>query len=77
MDLDSGGWVIPELERNILLCIEEKRKKVARVRDKYPEWWLVVIDYINYGHQEVLQVEHDWDKVIVVNPLHPGRAYEV
>lgn len=77
MDLDSGGWIIPELERNIHICIEEKKNKVARVRTRYLEWWLVLIDYINYGMKESLHINHNWDKVILVDPRNPKHAYEV
>lgn len=77
LDRDSGGYVIPELVKNIQICIQEKSRKVASVRANYPEWWLILIDQINDGQRESLHVKHDWDKVIVVNPLNPICAYEV
>lgn len=43
-DHDSGGWVLAETLKNLRICIEEKTRKVARVRHKYPEWWLMLID---------------------------------
>jgi hypothetical protein len=76
-DLDQGGWVIPELEKNIRSCIREKNRKVVKFRANYREWWLVLIDYINYGEREPLCVKHDWDKVILVSPLNHKRAYEI
>jgi hypothetical protein len=54
-DLDSGGWLVPELERNIHVCIREKAEKIAQVRPKYDEWWLVLIDCIGYGARESLR----------------------
>ncbi|MGH9611909.1 MAG: hypothetical protein ACRD4P_02395 [Bryobacteraceae bacterium] len=30
-DHDSGGWVIPELERNLQICVNEKTTKIAPI----------------------------------------------
>jgi hypothetical protein len=76
-DLDQGGWLIPELERNINICIAEKTRKINRVRAKYSEWWLVLIDNIGFGRKEAIRIVHQWDKVIIVNPLDPTLAYEL
>jgi len=76
-DDDAGGWLIQELEKNIQICIREKSAKIANMRAKYPEWWLVLIDFIGYGAQEPLSIKHDWDKVILVNPLDPQQGFEV
>ena len=76
-DRDAGGWLIAELERNIRICVLEKTAKIAVVRTRYPEWWLILIDHIGYGDREALHVEHGWDKVILVNPLNPESAYEI
>ena len=48
-DYNSGGFVVSELERNLRLCIAEKTEKVASVRHKYVEWWLLFLDHIGYG----------------------------
>jgi hypothetical protein len=84
-DEDSGGWVLVETEKNLRIIIEEKTRKIAPFRHKYPEWWLVLIDYIGYGVDESdrqsfrdrLAVEHDWDKIILLNPLDPRISFEV
>ena len=76
-DFNASGWLNPELEKNIRLCIREKTTKVARMREKYPLSWLMLIDYIGYGTNESLHIDHDWDKIIVVNPLDAKRAYEL
>jgi hypothetical protein len=77
-DHDSGGWVIPELERNLKICIDEKTAKVSGIRTKYAEWWLALIDHINYGAKEAIQIPpHDWDKIILINPLNHTQAFEV
>jgi hypothetical protein len=36
-DFDRGGWVIPELEKNLAISIAEKSQKIADYRKKYPD----------------------------------------
>lgn len=83
-DQDSGGWIVPELARNLKICIDEKTRKIAHIRKRYPEWWLVLVDYIAFGSQSDIDKLHDdfgighrWDKVILVDPTNPERASEV
>lgn len=84
-DYDSGGWVLAETQRNLRLIIEEKTRKVAPFRQKYREWWLVLIDRIGYGvsdcdrdlFREHLKLEHDWDRIVLVNPLDPQSAFQL
>ena len=85
-DHDSGGFVIAELERNLRLCIAEKTRKVAKVRHKYPEWWLALEDRIGHGVldesdrrelRELVQADGDWAKIILVNPLSPVTSFEL
>lgn len=84
-DADSGGWVFQEIQKNLRICIEEKTKKIARVRGRYEEWWLVLIDFIGYGvedcdrklYSEHLAIDHNWNKVVLVNPLNPCSAFEL
>jgi hypothetical protein len=84
-DHDSGGWVLAETLKNLRICIEEKTRKVTRVRHKYPEWWLILIDYIGFGveecdkksYREQLAIEHNWNKIVLVNPLNPSSGFEL
>lgn len=76
-DFDKGGWVIPELEKNLAICIGEKSAKIADNRKKYPEWWLILVDHMMGGTPEAVHVEHDWDKVLIIHPSNWGWAYEV
>jgi hypothetical protein len=84
-DDDSGGWVFGETQKNLRLCIDEKTDKVARVRHRYPEWWLILVDRIGYGvddcdiklYREQLAIEHGWDKVILLNPIDYRSAFEI
>ena len=67
----------------MLICIKEKTRKVAPVRHRYPAWWLLLVDYIGYGAdpedevrlRELLQGDHGWDRVILVNLHQPTRAF--
>jgi hypothetical protein len=84
-DEDSGGWVLAEMDRNLEICLEEKTHKVSRVRHRYPEWWLVLIDYIGYGlddfdrqlFRDQVRGEHDWNKVILLDPTKHKEAFEI
>ncbi len=84
-DSDSGGWVFSETQKNLRICVEEKTRKIARVRDKYQAWWLILIDYIGYGvddcdrslYREQLGVDHNWDKIILINPVNPRLGFEL
>lgn len=85
-DDDEGGFVVSEMERNLRICIAEKSRKVARVRSKYPEWWLAFDDRIGYASlaasdrdrlRALIQPEEPWSKIILVNPLDPHRGFEL
>jgi hypothetical protein len=86
-DGDSGGWVMSEVESNLRICIADKEKKVAMHRHKYPEWWLLLVDYIDYGMEEedrivfresvMPNIKHSFDKIIFVNPLDYRDGFEV
>lgn len=85
-DEDAGGWVIPLLNQNLAWCVLEKSRKVARYRDEYPQWWLVLVAHpllrlSDRGKNEFRQttaLTHNWDKVIVINDfLNPRDYYEL
>ena len=84
-DSDTGGFVLSELNRNIRICVAEKTKKIARVRDRYHHWWLVLVDHVGYGLsgsdreqlRQLVQLDHSWDKIILVNPLDATQGYEL
>lgn len=84
-DHDSGGFVVSEVNRNLEICANEKSEKIKDVRWKYPEWWLVFIDYISYGLsaidlsqlREIQKTEYGWDRIILVNPLNPKNGVEI
>jgi hypothetical protein len=84
-DEDSGGFLLHLIEENLRLCIREKSLKIASYRHKYPQWWLILIDLIGYGlderdremFQQHWKMEHDWDKIILLNPLDARSGFEL
>ena len=84
-DQESGGWLLPEMESNINYCASEKSRKIQKVRAKYPQWWLVLADHIGYGldnldreiFKEQVSIQHDWDKIILIDPRDHQRSFEV
>jgi len=47
-DSDAGGWIIPVFVENIRHCIDEKSSKVSKRLPKYSEWWLYLVDCIEF-----------------------------
>ncbi len=86
-DFDSGGFVLSEILRNLSLCIVEKEKKTAPYRNKYKQWWLLLPDYIDFSlddedratfEREIKPLlKHSFDKIILIDPRNPSRAFEI
>jgi len=84
-DQDSGGWLLAEMSKNISHCASEKSRKIAAVRPKYQCWWLALVDHIGYGldkfdrdqFQSQISIEHDWDKIIIIDPRDHTRWFEI
>ena len=80
-DHQSGGFIVAEMLSNIEHCINEKSQKIANVKCKYKEWWLVLTDHIGLGLDDFdRQLLHahakrpaGWDKIVVVSPSDPTR----
>lgn len=86
IDQDGSGWLLDMMQANLQLCIDEKSKKIDRVRSRYPTWWLVLVDMIGWGLSEfdqelfrdsVLVDKGDWAKVILIDPRDPNRFFEI
>lgn len=80
-DFEAGGVVGSEIIRNASLCIAEKSRKVAGVRDRHPEWWLLLVDRIGpqlnafERHGLLEHIDADgWDRVMLLDPDDPARA---
>jgi len=84
-DEDSGGWLLAEMETNIRHCASEKEGKVAKVRSKYPEWWLSLVNHIGYGlddfdremFRDQVSITHTWDKILIIDPRDHTRWFEI
>jgi hypothetical protein len=85
-DLNAGGFVIPELEENMKICIREKANAIAPFRPKYSHWWLVLIDRISYAgirSADVVLLRSrlpglaDWDRVVLVSPIDRTRGLQI
>jgi len=48
-DNNSGGLVVSNIYHNLKLVIKEKERKILKYYNRYPEWWLLLIDFIGYG----------------------------
>jgi hypothetical protein len=77
--------VLEETRKNLRLCIDEKTLKIAQFRNRYPEWWLVLVDRIGFGvdecdhklYREQLGPTPGWDKVILLSPTDYRSAFEI
>jgi hypothetical protein len=58
-DRDANAWIVPEMVENLQICIGEKANKIARVRSKYPEWWLILVDRVS----RYTLGNSDWDEI--------------
>lgn len=83
-DRQSGGTPLPILKRNLRLCVDRKQQKLAPIRDMYDEWWLLLTDYVSFtsdyerdGLMEYLDLRHDFDKVLLVDPTDTTVSLEL
>jgi hypothetical protein len=85
VDQQSGGSLIPLLEKNIAHCIAEKSIKIAPFKTRYSTWWLVLIDRIGFGlddfdrglFRDQVTLSHSWDRVVILAPQDPLRPFDV
>jgi hypothetical protein len=84
-DQDAGGFIVGLIHENLKLVIEEKEGKINRHRDKYPIWWLALVDTIGFGISELdlsqlntlPTIETYFQKVILINPIEPKKSIEI
>ena len=84
-----GTLVLSELEKSIIDAINAKNERIAHRVDRFPEWWLLLVDHIglvaNSGltEQEMnllrarVHVEYPWSRVIIVSRWLPNSWYEL
>ena len=84
-DRDANGFVLSKIIDNLDICINEKTIKIQGFQDKYPFWWLVLVDHIDFSMDDTdrehfrnqLKIKHEWNKVILVDPTRPERSFEI
>jgi hypothetical protein len=84
-DLNSGGMLVGLMRENINHCAIEKDRKVAPVRSKYKEWWLILVDHIGFGLDEdekdmvkaAMSTLHGWKKIRIIDPGDPSRFFDL
>ena len=84
-----GILVLSELEKSIIDAINAKNERIAHRVNRFPEWWLLLVDHIglvaNSGLTEHemdllrarVHVEHPWSRVIIVSRWQPSSWYEL
>lgn len=81
-DSDSFGFVVSDVYDNLKIIIKEKENKIDQYFFRYKKWWLLLIDYIGYGLNELeiqqlkdLGLEcNKFEKVIFIPPLNPSEG---
>lgn len=79
-DEDAACNVLAEVERNLRLCIDAKESKVVPpIKDKYAEWWLVLVnrvdrninvgDYATFGKDLDPPLVHPFHRVYLIDPF--------
>jgi hypothetical protein len=48
-DEDRGGLMVPMYIQNVAYCIQVKEQKIEPHKNKYKEWWLLLVDTIGWG----------------------------
>lgn len=67
-DLDAGGWVVNICSDAIRHCIEEKERKIMPYISKYAQWWLLLVDHMNYTRNE--------DQADIVKSISKSSCFE-
>lgn len=79
-------WVLPEMVKNIQLCIVEKAGNITRSKYKDKEWWLILIDRTGLvfdeedynGVREMMSLRYAFERIILINPRdHTRAAFEL
>ncbi|QDQ24936.1 hypothetical protein FNU76_00450 [Chitinimonas arctica] len=81
----SGGWLLADMEAYIRYCVDEKSKKTAHVRNKYPHWWLALVDHVGYTLDDASRTtlkkqtipREGFEKIILINPLDSTKGFEI
>jgi hypothetical protein len=84
-DDQASGYVEAKLIENLRICIDDKTAKVSRFVDRYPEWWLVLVDHtllrpdaddIVYARGHIA-IPDLWQRVVLVDRAEPSKILDV
>ncbi|MBK8814044.1 MAG: hypothetical protein IPN42_00290 [Methylococcaceae bacterium] len=82
---EIGCFVVDEIYRNLEILISKKELKISNYHYKYLEWWLILVDLINWGHTDsddlnqlrsLPKIKSMWDKVIIISPHDLHNYFE-
>jgi hypothetical protein len=88
-DMQTGGFIVSEMIRNLEICVIEKTSKIARYKARYPEWWLILVDRISYGTLDSSEIEtvrksvqhmqqvQCWNKIVIIDSESCSRSFEL
>lgn len=84
-DDDSGGEPISIYTKNIKHCISEKSHKISKFKNKYFEWWLILVDNIFFdpGNSEISQIiknipnTGNFSKILIIDILGKNVIGEI
>jgi hypothetical protein len=87
-DDEGTKWLDTDRHSRIergLRFFRQSDKKIANVRHKHPEWWLVSVDYIGFGlddfdrslFRDEVSISHAWDKIVLLDPNGKRDAMEI
>ena len=67
---DQNEWIDSELKKHIQIYSDEKTAKISTHKHKYKEWWLILVNHIDYRDLKVEEydIKHSWDKLLVIKP---------
>lgn len=84
---DLRGWVVKDSIDNINRCIAEKTGKIEGIVDRYPEWWLVLMDHDVFtpgrGDEDWEPIRQGlvetkpWSRIVVLSWVHPSTHVDV
>jgi hypothetical protein len=81
----EGCLVVNEMEKNIQHLVDRKEEKLLACSTRYSQYWLALVDYIDYGMAqedfEELQSRNInrgmWTKILLLNPDGTNQAWEL
>jgi hypothetical protein len=84
-DLDTGGFIVEIMRQNIGVAISEKDEKVKPYLNLYKTWWLILVDYVGFGLNDIdyqqINSRHGFetvfDKVLIVSSLDFKNSHEL